>query len=272
LALISLTTMAPATSLAFAILACCLSASSLASIRVDEIAGQDELLQFHGLDDGALLCPSESPDEPTAALTLASMFDGLLSVAIDWGDGTPRERHRSSVGAFSFVNFDHAYAKGGMYAIAATAKLKRLKDDGSGESATVGKEYLTHIGVRESCDKNAFFGLVSVSCEAIPSDTSDRFYLAEICFSPQTDHILDYSIDWGLAPMDMFIGRVFEEGQMVCHSRMYKERERHILQVQVENSDGSIGTKSSDVVLRQRIYTTSTSCVIGHYEQHLRRL
>ena len=113
---------------------------------------------------------------------------------------------------------------------------------------------------------------VTTRMDNIPSDTSDRFYLAEICFSPQTDHILDYSIDWGLAPMDMFIGRVFEEGQMVCHSRMYKERERHILQVQVENSDGSIGTKSSDVVLRQRIYTTSTSCVIGHYEQHLRRL
>ena len=264
--------MAPAISLAFAILACLSASVVLASIRVDEIAGQDELLQFHGLDDGALLCPSESPDEPTAALTLASMWNGLLSVAIDWGDGTPKEHHRSSVGAFSFVNFDHAYAKGGMYAIAATAKLKRLKDDGSGESETVGKEYLTHIGVRESCDKNAFFGFVSVNCEAIPSDTSDRFYLAKVCFSPQTDQILDYSIDWGLAPMDMFIGRVFEVGQMVCHSRMYKERERHILQVQVENSDGSTGTKSSDVVLRQRISTTSTSCVFGDYEPNLRRL
>ena len=264
--------MAPAIRLAFAILACLSASVVLASIRVDEIAGQDELLQFRGLDDGALLCPSEYPGEPTTALTLASMFNGLLSVAIDWGDGTPKEHHRSIVGAFSFVNFDHAYTKGGMYAVAATARLRRLKDDESGEFATIGKEYRTHVGVRESCDKNAFFGFVSVNCEAIPSDTSDQFFLAKVCFSPQTEQVLDYSIDWGLGPMDMYIGRVFEVGQMVCHSRMYKERGRHILQVQVENSDGSTGTKSSDVVLRQRISTTATSCIIGDYEPHLRRL
>ena len=152
--------MAPAISLALAILACLSASVVLASIRVDEIAGQDELLQFRGLDDGALLCPSEDPGEPTTALTLASMFNGLLSVAIDWGDGTPKEHHRSIVGAFSFVNFDHAYTKGGMYAVAATARLKRLKDDESGESACTARGLpRSHLMTSRRAERQQLSGL-----------------------------------------------------------------------------------------------------------------
>ena len=242
-------------------------------IKVDEMASKEDLLKFHGLDDGTLVCPSKSPDDPATSLKIASMWNGMMTVMIDWGDGTPEERYRMSVGAFSSTNFDHSYRQPGMYAITASATVRRIKDDESGEAERISVVYLSHVGVRESCNNNgSFFGSVSVNCEAIDSGTSDQFYLAKVCFGPQKDQILDYSIDWGMAPMDFFTGRVFEMGQMVCHSRLYKESGRHILQVQVENSNGSLGAESSDIVLRQRISVTSSACRIADSDPNQRHL
>lgn len=242
-------------------------------IKVDEMASKEDLLKFHGLDDGTLVCPSKSPDVPATSLKIASMWNGMMTVMIDWGDGTPEERYRMSVGAFSSTNFDHSYMQPGMYAITASATVRRIKDGDSGEAERISVEYLSHVGVRESCTMaGSFFGSVSVNCEAIDSGTSDQFYLAKVCFGPQKDQIMDYSIDWGMAPMDFFTGRVFEMGQMVCHSRLYKESGRHILQVQVENSNGSLGAESSDIVLRQRISVTSSACRIADSDPNQRRL
>lgn len=243
-------------------------------IKVGEMARKEDLLRFHGLDDGTLVCPSKSPDDPATSLKIASMWNGMMTVMIDWGDGTPEERHRMSVGAFSSTNFDHSYMTPGMYAITASATVRRIKDDDdSGEAERISVEYLSHVGVRESCTMaGSFFGSVSVNCEAIDSETSDQFYLAKVCFGPQKDQILDYSIDWGMAPMDFFTGRVFEMGQMVCHSRLYRESGRHILLVQVENSNGSLGAESSDIVLRQRISVTSSACRIADSDRNERRL
>ena len=187
-----------------------------------------------------------------------------MTVAIDWGDGTSEERHRLSVGASSSTNFDHAYVNPGMYAITASATVRRMNFGESGEAERISVEYLSHVGVRETCNNvGAFFGSVSVNCEPINSDSSYQFYLAKVCFGPQKDQTLDYSIDWGLAPMEFFSGKVFEMGQMVCHSRLYKESGRHILQVRVENSKGTHGAESSDIVLRQRMTVTSTACIIS---------
>lgn len=242
-------------------------------IKVDEMASKEDLLKFHGLDDGTLVCPSKSPDDPATSLKIASMWNGMMTVMIDWGDGTPEVRQRMSVGAFSSTNFDHAYEKPGMYAITASATVRRINDGEYGEVEKISVDYLSHVGVRETCNNSgSFFGSVSVNCEAIESETSDKFYLAKVCFGPQKDQILDYSIDWGMAPMDFFTGRVFEMGQLVCHSRLYKESGSHILQVQVENSDGTFGTESSEIVLRQRISVTSSACRIADSGPNQRRL
>ena len=241
-------------------------------IKVEAMASKEDLLQFHGLNDGTLVCPSESPDDPVTTLKIASMWNGMMTVIIDWGDGTPEERYRMNVGAFSSTDFVHSYMRSGMYAITASATVRR-KDDESGQIERTSAEYQSHVGVRESCNNNgSFFGSVSVNCEAIDSGTTDQFYLAKVCFAPQKDQIMDYSIDWGMAPMDFFTGRVFEMGQMVCHSRLYKESGRHILQVQVENSNGSLGAESSDIVLRQRISVTSSACRIADSDPNQRHL
>jgi len=87
--------------------------------------------------------------DETTSITLASIWSGLLTLKVDWGDGLDN-RYESAVVRGYPQSFNHVWTAPGLYSIIATAEVKRLAEDGN-DWEVVREELVANVEVVGDC-------------------------------------------------------------------------------------------------------------------------